>query len=173
MTDAFSQCLAFTLGQEGGYVNNRADPGGETNLGVTKRVWEAWVGHGVSSADMRALTPNAVAPLYRARYWQACNCDKLPPAIALCVFDWAVNGGASHAARDLQQIVGAVADGHIGDATLKALQQAATAVHLPVLIRRYLDERRAYYRSRPTFATFGKGWLARVDAVEAAALRMV
>jgi lysozyme family protein len=173
MTDAFPRCLSVTLGEEGGFTNNPADPGGATNLGVTKRVWEAWVGHGVSVNDMRALTVADVTPLYRAQFWQACACDRLPPAMALCVFDWAVNGGPSRAARDLQQVVGAVADGHIGDGTLKALQQAATKRGLGPLIQQYLALRRAYYHSRPTFATFGKGWLARVDVIEGAALRMM
>jgi hypothetical protein len=35
MEDRFESCLAFTLRQEGGYVDDPADPGGATNMGIT------------------------------------------------------------------------------------------------------------------------------------------
>ena len=43
MSNKFSEALEVILHHEGGYVNHPKDPGGETNLGVTKRVYEAWV----------------------------------------------------------------------------------------------------------------------------------
>ena len=43
MNGNFERCLALVLRSEGGYVNNPADPGGMTNLGVTKNTYEAWV----------------------------------------------------------------------------------------------------------------------------------
>ena len=65
MKDNFEQCFALLLKHEGGYVNNPKDPGGRTNLGVTQRVYEAYVGHAVDEAAMRALTPDVVAPIYK------------------------------------------------------------------------------------------------------------
>ena len=35
MDDLFAPCLAFTLAQEGGYVDDPHDPGGATNLDHT------------------------------------------------------------------------------------------------------------------------------------------
>ena len=58
--------------------NNPRDPGGMTNLGVTKRAWEAWVGHSVDEQDMRSLTPESVGPFYRAMYWNAAHGGSLP-----------------------------------------------------------------------------------------------
>ena len=43
------------------------DPGGMTNLGVTKRVYEAWVGKEVDESDMRALTPRC-CPIREKNY---------------------------------------------------------------------------------------------------------
>jgi len=40
----FESCLANLLKHEGGYVNHPDDPGGMTNLGVTKKVWEEFLG---------------------------------------------------------------------------------------------------------------------------------
>ena len=69
MKENFEVALKALLKHEGGFVNHPADPGGMTNLGVTKKVWEEFVGHAVDEQTMRNLTPETVAPLYKKRYW--------------------------------------------------------------------------------------------------------
>lgn len=103
---AFDHALKLILKHEGGYVNHPRDPGGETNLGVTKRVWQRWVGR--TDVDMRALTPAKVAPLYKAQYWDKVRGDDFPPALSLVLFDFGVNAGVSRAVKMLQRIVGAL-----------------------------------------------------------------
>ena len=171
MIDTFAAYFPGLLKQEGGYVNNPHDPGGITNLGVTKRVWEDWTNRAVGEAEMRALKPADVAPLYRVSYWNGIDGDKLPAALAACVFDFAVNSGVSRAARYLQEIVGAAQDGHIGPGTLAALDKFLTTHSVAEAVRQYANARRAFYKSLPTFPHFGKGWLRRVDEVETAALK--
>ena len=168
----FETVLPILLKQEGGYVNNRHDPGGMTNLGVTKRVWEAWTHRTASEADMRALTPTTVAPLYRVQYWNGISGDALHPALALCVFDFAVNSGPSRAARYLQRLVGARQDGYIGPGTLAALDKWLAANSVAKAVRTYQTERRIFYRQLDGFPVFGKGWLNRCDDVETAALKL-
>lgn len=169
---AFDTALAAVLAEEGGFVNDARDPGGMTCCGVTKATWERWCGHTASEADMRALTPAKVSPLYRAQYWNALHCDSLPGALALCVFDFGVNAGVSRAGRMLQQLVSATQDGVIGPKTLTAVKQCVAELGVPELVRRYQNMRRGYYRNLSTFAHFGKGWLARCDRIETAALKM-
>lgn len=170
--DAFSAALKVILKHEGGYVNHPRDPGGMTNLGVTKTTWERWTGKNATEADMRALTPEKVAPVYRKNYWDLLHCDDLDPALALCVFDFGVNAGPSRAARYLQQMVGSPADGVMGPATV-AKAQAFVSAHGPrEAVQRYSEARRGYYRQLSTFPTFGKGWLRRVSETEAEALRL-
>jgi lysozyme family protein len=172
---AFDQCFASVIASEGGYVNNAHDPGGMTNLGCTKRAWESWVGHSVDEAAIRALTPAIVAPFYRANYWNPIHGDALPPALALCVFHVSVNAGPGRAARMLQSVVGASPDGAIGPATLSAVTKAVQArvAGLASLVAAFQDALRDYYRSLPTFGTFGHGWLNRSDDVERQALAMI
>ena len=67
MKDNFPKSLAAVLVHEGGFVNNPKDPGGMTNLGCTKAVWEEHCGHPVDEKSMRALTPNDVGPLYKRK----------------------------------------------------------------------------------------------------------
>lgn len=168
----FQQALKVILHHEGGYVNHPRDPGGITNLGVTKNTWEAWTKKPATVADMRALTPDKVAPLYEARYWNECRCGDLPDGLALCVFDFAVNAGPARAARYLQNMVGTAADGKIGPATVAAAKAFADSNGGAEAVRQYQNARRAYYRKLPTFSTFGRGWLRRVDEVETEALRL-
>jgi lysozyme family protein len=170
---AFEPCLAVVLREEGGFSNNPRDPGGMTNLGVTRAVWEAWTKRPASEADMRGLTPALVAPLYRANYWQPPRCDDLPPALALCVFDFAVNAGAGRAARFLQRIAGVASDGLVGPATLAAVNARVASAGVAPLVRAYMIARRDYYRQCQDFPSFGDGWLNRVDYVETQALRMI
>lgn len=168
----FDACLKEVLKHEGGYANHPDDPGGMTNLGVTKRVYEEWVGHPVSEAIMRSLTPAHVRALYKVEYWDVVKGDDLPVGVDLCVFDFAVNAGTNRAARYLQLMTGAIADGKIGPNSLRQLQQYVTAHGLARAVNRYQDLREAYYKKLKTFPTFGRGWLRRVEEVRAAALKM-
>ena len=163
MKHNWDTAIKHILKWEGGYVNHPADPGGRTNLGVTQRVWEEWVGHPVTEEDMRGLTIEMVAPLYHKRYWDAVRGDDLPSGVDLCVFDCAVNAGVGRASKFLQQAVGVTADGQIGPKTLAAV----TALPADEVIYRFCNLREAHYKSLPTFATFGKGWMTRLGAVEA------
>lgn len=170
---AFERALRVILRHEGGYVNHPKDPGGRTNLGVTQRTWESWTGKPSSEAEMRALTPEKVAPVYRKNYWDKLRCGELPPALALCVFDFGVNAGPARAARYLQKLVGVVQDGVAGPATVAAVKAWAGRIGEAEAVRAYQNARRGYYRQLSTFATFGRGWLRRVDETETEALRMV
>jgi len=169
---SFSDALAVLLREEGGFVNDKHDPGGMTNLGVTAKTWADWTGKPATEVIMRGLTHVAVAPLYRARYWDKVAGEQLGDALGLMVFDFAVNAGPSRAAKMLQRIVGATPDGQIGRGTLQAVQAYTMRKGIDTLIEAYGDARRDYYRSLPTFWRFGKGWLARTSRIEAASLEL-
>jgi len=165
MKENFLSSLSHVLKSEGGFVNNPKDPGGMTNLGCTKAVWEEYVGHPVSEADMRALTPELVYPLYKRKYWDKVAGDDLPSGLDYAVFDAAINSGAGRAAKWLQEVLGVTADGSIGKGTLAAVASMETQD----LIAKYNDKRLQFLESLPTFSTFGKGWSRRVSEVQSAA----
>ena len=169
MKDNWEKCFALVLKNEGGYVDNPADPGGATNLGCTKTTWEAWVGHPVTKDDIKALTPSDVMPLYKAKYWDTIKGDDLPEGVDYAVFDFAINSGPSRAAKTLQSVLSTNPDGQIGPATLRAIEasnprEVATAV---------CEARLAFLQSLSTYANFGKGWSRRVSEVEQTAFNMV
>jgi len=163
MKHNWETAIKHILKWEGGYVNHPSDPGGMTNLGVTKRVWEEWTGKPATEADMRGLTIEMVTPLYKKRFWDAVRGDDLPAGVDLCVFDCAVNAGVGRASRFLQQVVGVAADGAIGPKTMEAV----TKMSADEIIEKFCDLREAHYKILSTFATFGKGWMRRLDGIEA------
>jgi lysozyme family protein len=168
MKENFVGALAHVLKHEGGYVNHPADPGGMTNLGVTRAVWEEWIGRESNEKEMRSLTPEMVAPLYRRKYWDKIQGDNLPDGVDYAVFDFAVNSGPGRAAKFLQELVGVKADGSIGPMTLTAVAKKDPKE----LVTVYNAKRQAFLESLPTFATFGKGWSTRVAGVNTEALAM-
>jgi lysozyme family protein len=167
MTGNFEECLDLVLKSEGGWVNHKDDPGGETNLGVTKRVWEEYVGHPVKT--MKGLTKDDVAPLYEQKYWRPCYCEVLPRGLDFVVFSMGVNAGPGRSVKLLQQSIGCVPDGIIGPRTRELISSSNGAT----LIAKFSETRREYYRSLKLFPVFGRGWLNRVDHEEAEALEMI
>lgn len=168
MRENFEKALAAVLHHEGGYVFHKDDPGGMTNLGVTKKVWEEWVGHEVDEKQMRALTPAAVAPLYRAKYWDKIKGDELPAGVDYAVFDAAVNSGPGRAAKWLQSCVGVEPDGGIGPKTLAAV----AAFDPKELVDDYAKRRLSFLMDLSHWGTFGKGWSRRVAEVQTVASSM-
>jgi lysozyme family protein len=168
MTKNFRDCLALVLKHEGGYVHHEKDPGGPTNLGVTQRVWEDWVGHPVTEKDMRELTPAVVAPMYEMKYWRTSYCEKLPRGLDLLVFSMAVNAGSGRSVKLLQDAIGVVADGVIGPNTMARINEA----NVETLIDKFSEARTAFYKGLKTFPVFGKGWLSRTDKERSEALDM-
>jgi len=169
MQSNFNRSLLLLLKHEGGFVNHPSDPGGMTNLGVTAKVWESWVGHPVDEKQMRALTPDDVAPLYKRKYWDACRADELVSGVDYVVFDCAVNSGVGRAVKLLQGCVGVTVDGGIGPTTMAAVKQTAPTT----LIEDFSDARLNFLRALNTWPTFGRGWERRVNEVKEEALRMV
>jgi lysozyme family protein len=168
MKDNFESALEAVLHHEGGFVNHPADPGGMTNLGVTKKVWEEWVGHEVDEKTMRGLTPEIVGPMYKAKYWDKVKGDELPSGVDYAVFDAAVNSGPGRAAKWLQGCVGVEPDGGIGPKTLAAV----SAINAAELVEDYAKRRLSFLMDLPHWDTFGKGWGRRVAAVQTVAATM-
>jgi lysozyme family protein len=163
----FQECLDLVLKSEGGWVNHPSDPGGETNLGVTKRVWEEYVGHPVES--LKKLTKEDVAPLYELKYWRPCYGEVLPRGLDFLCFSFGINAGCGRSVKLLQQSLGLVSDGVIGPRVMQKLRES----NITDVIKGFSESRREYYKSLKNFPIFGKGWISRTDREEQEALQMV
>jgi len=157
------------LHHEGGYVNDSRDSGGMTNLGVTKRVYDKWIDRESTEQEMRDLTPEDVAPIYKKNYWDRVKGDLLPSGLDWACFDWAVNSGSGRPAKAVQRAVGATVDGVIGKKTVALVMEKD-----PEFIIDYVYiVRKAFYEGLDDYKHFGRGWSRRNKETLKQALSMV
>lgn len=135
--------------------------------GVTLETYQKFLGRKATKDELRRISDGELDAIYRSYYWHPAACDRLPRGVDLVVFDMAVNAGVRRAVRILQESVGSPADGVTGPKTLAAVEKQ-DPLHL---IRQYSEGRRAFYKGLSAYVTFGRGWLRRVDEVEAEAIK--
>ena len=116
---------------------------------------------------MRDIEEVEVQQIYYEGYWRAGHCHKMPDdASALVLFDACVNHGHRPAMTFIQRGAGipsASVDGIYGPQT----DAAVRATDPPLLVRRALDARWAYFERimerNPRLESFRRGWRNRVD----------
>ena len=168
MKGQFEACIKYVFASEGGFVNHPKDPGGATNMGVTRATLAAWRKRPVTVDEVKRLTRAEAERIYKAQYWDTIRGDDLPPGVDYAVFDISVNSGPGRAARFLQQALRIEADGVVGAKTIAA----AAAVSDVGLARDVCARRLAWMRTLKTWRTFGKGWGSRVAEVQRVAVAM-
>jgi lysozyme family protein len=146
----FDEAFELLIGHEGGYVNNPADPGGETKYGISKRAYPG--------EDIRNMTLDRAKAIYLRDYWSPAGCDGAPYAIRFDLFDMAVNSGVKAAVRCLQTAAGSPADGILGPNTLRAV----AAMDGTRLTARFNGARLQFMASLRAWSTFGRGWANRI-----------
>ncbi|WP_428394123.1 glycosyl hydrolase 108 family protein [Lichenicoccus sp.] len=107
MEMSFETCLAFTRGEEGGYVADPRDSGnwtsGQTgqgvlvgsNMGVGAPALLDWMGPGasVTAEQMRSLPLSTYEAIARSKYWTPLGCAAMPSGLDLMAFDFGWNRG--------------------------------------------------------------------------------
>lgn len=140
-----------------GYVNLKQDRGGETKFGIAQNA--------NPQVRVNTLTLEQAMNVYFKNYWLAGKCDKLPYNIALIHFDGCINHGVGRASRFLQRAVGAVEDGQIGPATLRAIATASPQK----VVESISHNRSKFYNSivqnDPSQKMFLAGWTRRINEV--------
>lgn len=169
MDKNWEHCLRLIREQEGGNDDDPHDRGGRTSRGITQREYDAYRRHKKRMIrDVWKADEAEVDEIYLISYWQPW-CPKMPNGIDLCLFDMNVNAGPVRSTKILQRALGVNSDGHIGIITFGAVERANPKTLIPA----FAIERRKFYRSLRDFRYFGKGWLARTNRIEKAALAML
>lgn len=146
----FDAAFEALLGHEGGYVNNRHDPGKETKYGISRASYPG--------EDILGMTLERAKTIYARDYWGPAGCDAMPEGARLQVFDTAVNSGVKTAIKMTQRAVQVDDDGILGPRTLQALQSMPPAR----FVARFNGQRLAYLADLATWPAFGRGWARRV-----------
>ena len=148
----FNIAIETVLANEGGICNVSGDPGGLTNFGISQRAYP--------NVDIRNLTRDAAAAIYRRDFWRYDAVLSQPVATKL--FDMSVNMGHT-AIAILQRCVSVPADGLWGPTTCAAVNTVNAA--MPGLLDEYKMELANHYRNivlaKPEMAQFLQGWLRR------------
>lgn len=164
----FSACLAETELFEGGYSNDKFDPGGSTYKGVTQRTYSAWPKR--QHTFVQDASDEEIATIYRMQYWNAVRGDELFAGIDMVLFDIAVNSGPIVAIKFLQQELGITIDGVFGIETMGALLKVNNRRGL---IMRICALRLSFWHQLTTWWRYGKGWFARGEGTEDKSLAML
>ena len=169
MKDNWTECLAQILKSEGGFANLKHDSGGITNMGVTKKTYENWVGREVTEQEMRDLKVEDVAPIYKERYWARVRGDELKDGCDLLLFDLAVHSGPRRSVKIAQETAGTVVDGLIGPKTIAAIN----SMDQTEFIKKFSENRLAFYKRIEAWKHFENGFRNRVKKTQIAAQQMV
>lgn len=156
----FEEAVKQVLKHEGGYVNDPVDPGGETNMGISKKAYPY--------LNIKELTVQDVKDIYYKDYWLKGQCPKLPQELQHIYFDMVVNMGKSRAVRVLQAAICGkgtkiAIDGGIGPQTIQASLKSGLEVE------RLRSYRVKYYADlisrKPKLEKYWYGWYRRALAV--------
>ncbi|MGE5552814.1 MAG: glycoside hydrolase family 108 protein [Betaproteobacteria bacterium] len=160
--ERFRRAVEIVLAHEGGYVNDPADPGGETKYGISKRSYP--------SLDIRNLTRDQAIAIYRRDWWDRLRLGEIQdPDLAAKVLDLAVNVGAVTGIMLLQRALTAAGhrvtvDGVMGPATLAAANAADPRVILAALRSEAAGHYRVLIARNAGLKRFEQGWLKRAYA---------
>ena len=166
--------IADILKHEGGYQNKRADAANKnsrgewvgTNRGITPAVYEEHFGQVPTAQDMKRISREVAAEIYRSRYVEpvkrSLGVDESHPAFPQLV-DMAVNHGQTGMVTMVQRAVGASVDGKPGPLTKEAVAKAGDSLNNSLVDVR-LNEYERITKSKPETKTFLPGWTKRAES---------
>ena len=155
----FEKAFQYVIKNEGGYVFDKNDSGGETKFGISKRSYP--------SLNIRELTLEDAKKIYYRDFWQKGRFEEIrDDLVSTQLFDLSVNLGIRAAVIVLQRALRSVGktvqeDGLMGPETLLATMYSEPRCLLAAI----KSEAAGYYRmivcSKPGMAKFLNGWLNR------------
>lgn len=187
-----ARALAIVFANEGGVSTDRKDTAGDgsgrphTNFGVTLKAVQALDADkalpkylrdafdvdrdgDIDFDDVPGWSQESAAEFYRLYYWNPIQAERMPFAIALVVFDAAVNMGTSAAVKDLQRALELKAiDGVVGRQTLAAAcMEVGNATFLGELLAQRINSNRLFRTADAHFL----GWARRCFSLHLEALK--
>jgi lysozyme family protein len=173
MRDSFPRALQLVLVHEGGWADHPNDPGGATMKGITIATFRKYLKRpDATKTELRNISDETVAAIYRRNYWNHIRGDQLPAGIDYALFDFAVNSGPTRAVKMLQKVIGLTGDdidGKVGPQTIAKINAVRAATAILDLCAARLD----WLETLRTWNSFGRGWTSRIVDVQRDALKMI
>lgn len=160
--DTFQKCLDKVLEYEGGWTNDKDDPGGATNRGIIQVEYDKYRReNGLSKQSVLYITLAEVRAIYTQNYWAPARCQYLATPLDFCMFDTAVNFGLGRANQFLAKALG-VYDESRPMAWTKEMSNVVHSADAKEVCKKICDQRDAYRLMRvnqnPKQKKFLKGW---------------
>lgn len=169
----FNKAFQLMIANEGGYVNDPDDPGGETYKGIARKIFSKW--EGWTKVDMLKKQANFptnldadtelqqnVSDFYQVTFWDKMNGDQINnQEVASSIFDFGVNAGIETSASLAQKVVGVDVDGSIGKNTVAKLNIYDPELFVYKFAVFKTNRYREIIKKRPTSSKYFAGWVAR------------
>jgi peptidoglycan hydrolase-like protein with peptidoglycan-binding domain len=155
----FDRVMEYVFQDEGGWTQNPDEPGGASNMGVSRESYSHYKGRNVSIDELKQITKAEAKQFYYDQYWKKIGADKLNTGLGYAAFDFGVNSGTS-----LVDQIG------VDDYLSKAIREGDSAQEEIEIL---LDDRLKYMQRSPKWPKYKSGWSARVSRVRTRAMSMV
>jgi lysozyme family protein len=175
----FLIALIYILQNEGGYQNHVQDLGKATKYGISQKLMESMYAHGfrwvdlnndgkIDEKDVKIADIKNAIDIYYEIFWKELRLDLVKnEAIAIKIFDTAINIGGKNAIKLLQKSInslnnkGLIVDGIIGTLTLNALEKCKTEELLNAFSKNLVSYYENIVRNNPSQSVFLQGWINR------------
>lgn len=176
-TDLFNRCYDFLLKNEGGYVNDPDDSGGETYKGVSRNNFPNWAGWQIidrakqdpefpKNLKLNCDLDQMIRTFYKTQFWDKMNLDLIVNEnTILQLFDMGINAHYKTAIRIAQDICKTKRDGILGVKTAFEINH-----HGFNFTNMYINARVAWYKNlverKPKYKKFLDGWIKRAQTTK-------
>lgn len=176
--DRFNSAVAVVLEHEGRFSDDKNDPGGATDYGISLRFLKTYGidindDGQINIMDIKSLTKDKAKQIFKQYWWDKFHYEAINSLyIATKVFDMAVNMGASQAHKLVQRACNQcghnlVVDGILGGKSLGAINEISLHGREEDLKYEIQDEQKWFYEhiaeANPKLKVFLKGWLRRAS----------
>lgn len=155
----------FILRWEGGYINDKADLGKQTNKGVTLSTYRSVFGKNKTVSDLKKITDEQWEFIFKKFYWDKWKADNIKDQnVANILVDWLWCSG-SYGIKIPQRVLGVSADGIVGSKTIASVNARDGRELFDAIKQERNDFIERICQTRPQNKKFKKGWLNRINSL--------
>lgn len=156
----------FILKCEGGFVYDKDDLGGATNMGVTLSTYRSVFGCKKTAKDLKRMTRVQWGIIFKKYYWDKWKADDIKDQnVANILVDWFWCSG-SYGIKIPQQVLGVSVDGIVGSKTIAAINARDGRELFDTIKQERKDYIDRICQTRPQNKKFKKGWLNRINSLD-------
>ena len=155
----------FILKWEGGFVYDKDDLGGSTNMGVTLDTYRYVFGSKKTTKDLKRMTRVQWGVIFKKFYWDKWKADDIKDQnVANILVDWIWCSG-SYGIKIPQRVLGVSVDGIVGSKTIAAINARDGRELFDTIKQERKDFIDRICQARPQNRKFKNGWMNRINSL--------